>query len=105
MNKKMIFALISLVAISAVQAMNAPLGYQVNPPAFQSILGNIIKSNQAPEVQPDGKLIYEAITSEGRLVRTRYNADRTLDQTFGVNGIEYGPYVGIGFDFILPRKG
>lgn len=59
--------------------------------------------NFQPSVSADGSKIFRAIASinfQRRLIRTRYcfnnsvdHASNSLDRSFGVNGIEYGPLV------------
>ncbi len=72
---------------------------ELNPFPFSTVAGEVgtMVSSNYPLKQPDGKKVFEAKASIGggkmRLLKTRYNADGTLDRTFGDNGIEYGPEI------------
>lgn len=49
-----------------------------------------------PRIAADGSKVFRAIAlidGQRRLLKTKYFANNTLDTSYGINGIEYGPVV------------
>lgn len=65
-------------------------------PLVEGVQPRIHLTNMKPRICPDGSKIYRAlafINHQTRLLKTRYFSDNTLDRSYGINGIEYGPVV------------